>query len=150
MKLQAKDFRIGNFVEYDNRVFEIDSISNDFPTLNSIEFGVGVVDWNNLQPITLTENWLLDFGFELYDYEPNEESDECPDFIYMSYKINPPNKLYYYTITNTPGDGGYFDFCIKVPFAEYVMLNSIQYVHQLQNLYFALSGEELQIKDNGK
>ena len=96
--------------------------------------------------LPLTEEWLLKAGFELYDYEPNEEGDEFPDFIYMSYKITPPEKLYYYTITNTPEDGGYFDFCIKVQFADYVMLSTLQYVHQLQNLYFALTGKELEFK----
>jgi hypothetical protein len=29
---------------------------------------------------------------------------------------------------------------------HYINLNHIQYVHQLQNLYFALTGEELNIK----
>lgn len=99
---------------------------------------------NEYSPIPLTEEWLLKAGFELYNYEPNEEGDEFPDFIYMSYKLTPPEKLYYYTITNTPEEGGYFDFCIKVQFADYVMLSTIQYVNQLQNLYFALTGKELE------
>lgn len=59
MKLNHKEFRVGNLVEYDGRVFEIDSVSEVLPTLNTIEFGIGVVDWNNLKPIPLNEDWLV-------------------------------------------------------------------------------------------
>lgn len=142
MKLQAKDFRIGNFVEYDNRVFEIDSISNDFPTLNSIEFGVGVVDWNNLQPIPLTENWLLDFGFEVKNFDYTTPISECK---VVTLTLIPHDEQHSsLTVCVTQKDEDFFEV------NENVILSDISFVHQLQNLFFALSGEELQIKDNGK
>lgn len=61
MKLEAKDLRIGNLVKYDNREFSIHTIAKEFPTLDTTEFGIGVVDWNNLEPIELTEEWLIKF-----------------------------------------------------------------------------------------
>jgi hypothetical protein len=155
--IQANELRIGDWIaDRGGKEWQIESwecsnkVSAKEPEFNLPSFSFRVhpmteyVDY--LQPIPITEEWLLKAGFELYDYEPNEEGDEFPDFIYMSYKITPPEKLYYYTITNTPEDGGYFDFCIKVQFADYVMLSSIQHVHQLQNLYFALTGKELEFK----
>jgi hypothetical protein len=117
-ELKANEFRIGNFVEYDNRIFEIDVISDIYPTLNTPIFGIGVVDWNNIKPIPLTEELLLKFGFKKCDL------------------------------------GG---FSIKTDKYEYIEFNSvlfcwvngtkkpIKYVHQLQNLYFALTSEELTI-----
>ena len=45
MKLmKAEEFRIGNWVEHDNRYFKIHSIAKVFTTLDTIEFGIGVVD----------------------------------------------------------------------------------------------------------
>jgi len=51
--------RSGNYIMYDNRYFQIYSISDEFPTLNTIEFGIGVVDWNNISPIPITEELLV-------------------------------------------------------------------------------------------
>jgi len=140
--MNTKEVRVGNFVL--NHKKEATKVVQTL--MDSLGGAINGWDETNFDPIPLTEEWLLKAGFELYNYEPNEEGDEFPDFIYMSYKITPPEKLYYYTITNTPEDGGYYDFCVKVQFADYVMLNSIQYVHQLQNLYFALTGKELEFK----
>jgi len=42
----------------------IHSLSEELPTLDTSEFGIGVVDWNNLKPIELTEEWLINLGFE--------------------------------------------------------------------------------------
>lgn len=140
--INTNEVRVGNFVL--NHKKEPTKVMQTL--MDNIGGAINGWDETNFDPIPLTEEWLLKAGFELYDYEPNEEGDEFPDFIYMSYKITPPEKLYYYTITNTPEDGGYFDFCIKVQFADYVMLSTLQYVHQLQNLYFALTGKELEFK----
>jgi hypothetical protein len=112
--MKATELRIRNYVSYDNRIFQIDSISDLYPTLNTIEFGIGVVDWNNIQPIRLTEDWLLMLGFE-------------------------------------EGNKGYYakgDVVISVEGEVYfgeteTWIASIYYVHSLQNLYFALIGQEI-------
>jgi hypothetical protein len=70
-----------------------------------------------LKPIELTEEWLQKFGFELYDSVEFRHFYRKNDFdLNQDYQ---------------PID---FD-CIE-----------IKYVHQLQNLYFALTGKELEIK----
>ena len=82
--------------------------------------------WCN--PIPLTEEWLLKFGFEK--------------------TLNQYKKL---TLSNKIG-------CDNIPFIILFLDNqyqyddlrfrtNIEYVHQLQNLFFALTGEELTIKD---
>lgn len=74
-------------------------------------------DLEDLQPIPLTEQWLLKFGFE---------SSRCK-FWWNLGKFLLKNR-------NT-----YFGFIGSEIIAK------IEYVHQLQNLYFALTGEELEI-----
>lgn len=118
--MNAKDFRIGNLVEYDNRIFEIDTIAEEFPTLNTDEFGIGVVSWANIKPIPLTEDWLLKFGFK---------------------KINHIYGYYFWSLSK-----GKIDiYEKKTTFRGYSVLH-IEHVHQLQNLYYALTGEELNLK----
>lgn len=120
MKLNHKEFRIGNLVEYDGRVFEIDSVSEVLPTLNTIEFGIGVVDWNNLKPIPLTEDWLVRFGFEVYEFDHKENQYRFKERLIVI------------------RDGCFIDYGSSV---------SIKYVHTLQNLIFALTGTELTLTD---
>ena len=124
MKLNHKEFRIGNLVEYDGRVFEIDSVSEVLPTLNTIEFGIGVVDWNNLKPIPLNEDWLVRFGFEKPAHSWNGDKFHLSEW--DSYPLN---------------------WCVAMNKNGAVLVEKLKYVHQLQNLYFALTGTELTLKD---
>jgi hypothetical protein len=110
----STEVRIGNLVEFENRIFEIDVIANEFPTLNTSEFGIGVVDWNNIKPIPLTEEWLVKFEWQLIG--------KITYFINSYFSIDKFGHVYYSN--------------------DYTGLN-IDYVHQLQNLYFALTGTEL-------
>lgn len=81
--------------------------------------------------VPLTEEWLIKFGFSLrgddvYEYDQLKIelviwSDADPQF--LPKKIN-GNALPYYR-----------------------SMKAIDYVHQLQNLYFALTGEELTVKE---
>ena len=118
--MKAKNYRIGNLVKYDNRVFEIDTIAKVFPTLNTTEFGIGVVDWDNIKPIILTEKWLIKFGFEKQRFCA-KKGIQC-QYKKNKIKLDISNSgIVYLSYKNTP-------------------LNS---VHQLQNLYFALTQKEL-------
>ena len=114
--MKANELRIGNFVETKrgiSKVFVL-TIDNVVETENK-EYDV--------KPIPLTEEWLLKFGFEEYEFE-----DEI-----FGYVLN---------------DFGYvneFQFMIRIfiDFEGILIQKPIKYVHQLQNLYFALTGEEL-------
>lgn len=82
-----------------------------------------------LFPIPLTEEWLLKFGFE------------DVTGVYYTLHISPDFKLLlipadgFYPQLNKADENGW----------QSVSLNKIEFVHQLQNLYFALTGEELLI-----
>ncbi len=133
MTEQSKDFRIGNLVKYDNRIFEIDSISDVFPTLNTAEFGIGVVGWNDLCLIPLTSELLVKYGFVFTNgnnkygwyLEISKNRTLCwchskeisMEFDYDDHDFN----------------GTLFDF-------------NCEYIHQLQNLYFVLTNKELTLK----
>ena len=86
---------------------------------------VGIIDpedeyfFSYFEPIELTEEWLIKFG---------HESSFIPDL----YEIG---KLSFYI------DDG---ICWIDVFGDSI---EIKYVHQLQNLYFALTGKELTIKE---
>lgn len=88
------------------------------------------VNWDG-EP--LTEEWLIKFGFEdttkkLYHPAPNHKAFE---FNHVHIKVyndrQHGNKTWYY---------------------DQVLIDAkIEHVHQLQNLYFALTGSELTIKE---
>lgn len=116
--MKARELRIGNLVNYQTAEGDI---------------LVARIDWQDLKwiskahsAIPLTEEWLLKFGFEEYEFE-----DEI-----FGYVLN---------------DFGYvneFQFMIRIfiDFEGILIQKPIKFVHQLQNLYFALTGEELTIK----
>jgi hypothetical protein len=81
------------------------------------------------KPIPLNEDWLVKFGFAQY---------KDPESIYYSKEFE-----------------GLFNFDLRRSFGfpNFIwefndMPLFVDYVHQLQNLYFALTGEELTIKTN--
>lgn len=79
-----------------------------------------IEDFMQYQPILLTEEWLFKFGFEKVNHIQLGEL-----FILQWLRIKP-----------------------KYMFAQWrgASVGKIEYVHQLQNLYFALTGEELIFK----
>lgn len=115
--MKATELRIGNYVH-----------SN----LTKITYQVDVDDIKNInddpvvaKPIPLTEQWLKDFGFEMYDYGALKD-----DFQIKLFKYG--HTTYHRNTIEMDGAKGNWCYITK-----------IMYVHQLQNLYFALTGEEL-------
>lgn len=133
--MKANELRIGNWV-FDklNKVSQIEHISKDgeikYSTILYEYDGASYIDIDTAKPIPLTEEWLLKFGFEINpekiidDKETNEY--RCNDFTMVI-----QNGKFYAT------NGG----------IELISELSIEYVHQLQNLCFALTGEELIMKE---
>lgn len=136
--IKANDLRIGNFVlDRGNKILTIDrfwgnKIECDIKGMpDKSESGVQVYlhpfteDIDCLIPIPLTEEWLLKLGFE---YRKEILFDG-----WYSKLIN------YNSIRIFKDENGFFKY--------YSSITYIQHVHQLQNLYFALTGEELTIKE---
>lgn len=120
--IEAKQLRIGNWVNFDNRNWLINSVTKDFPYLETIEFGFGIVEYRNIEPIPLTPEILEKCGFD----PTSKGFFKHPNWYNVSLKY----------IRGT--------YSLRFNFTDIVATN-IDYVHQLQNLYFALTGEELTI-----
>ena len=126
--MKANELRIGNWVNDGFSTIELEAI--DFVVMSDAPEGL------SLKPLPITEQWLVDFGFE--------KTDDYGDQIYYELK--------------TEGSRGYY---VCFDHEEWVFGLSVrnectcliydephfQYVHQLQNLYFALTGEELTLKE---
>ena len=137
--MEAKELRIGNlvkcnpkfskevstFVEYDDEIVKIKHISEKETEWWSMGCHI-----TQLIPIPLTEEWLLKFGFELNDdaYLKTEgrQSISIPRF----------NK-----------DDDFYILYQEDVGCGYNPLRYLDYVHELQNLYFALTGKELTLKE---
>lgn len=99
--MKTNELRIGNLVEKNNEMFEV-----DFITIRMA---------HNYNPILLTEERLLNFGFE---------------------KI----------ISVWYGIGNFrINTSFDIEWGGKWMGIRLKYVHQLQNLYFALTGKELEL-----
>jgi hypothetical protein len=138
--MKANELRIGNLIYgiYENIEDEADDTGNQIKEV--VEF-IGYDPWQNFfwvegsintefyesfEPIPLTEEWLVKFGFEKLWYDDN--GMKLP-----YYRLNKNDYVF---------DLDY-EFCATRDDAGYIYLKS---VHQLQNLYFALTGEELELK----
>jgi len=116
--MKATELRLGNLVLYNN---EQTHIINGY---DIADLDIDPIE-DSFTPIPLTEEWLLKFGFEKNDWKEI-------------------GKLFYYGwakdsfLIESTRDNTFF--CLDGK-PETV----IKYVHQLQNLYFALTGEELKI-----
>lgn len=116
--MKSNKLRIGNYVEFADSVYKV----------NHHTFSILAREKENhkYKPIPLTEEWLLKFGCV--------ESHKGEDF------VNYWNQGKDFSIDIV--DGEIFNYRLY----ERYRTKSITYVHQLQNLYFALTGEELTIK----
>ena len=81
-----------------------------------------------IKPIPLTEDWLLKFGF-------NGSKEEFMFGNNNTHRLTFVNDIsgWQHRIVSLSGNTAIYDATIK-------------HVHQMQNLYFALTGEELTIK----
>ena len=114
--MKSSELRIGNYVYFHGDVEEINMVD-----------GYGIIGREEqpscpieeFEPIPLTEEWLLKFGFEKNDNN---------QFILMEGSVD---ILFNKDLNGWTCDGINFS------------INMTEHVHQLQNLYFALTGEEL-------
>ena len=112
--MKENELRIGNYV---------------YPDKTSIEYikviAQDLLNTKFLEPILLTEEWLLKFGFEDNEY--------TFDLIANKKKLS-------FTWSSRIVSTGYRKGLSMKKYRH------IEYVHQLQNLYFALTNKELTIQ----
>jgi hypothetical protein len=122
--MKAHDLRVGNlFRDRSGKVLRLDFWDNMKPAQRVFIEGQEVhpltEDLEYCQPIPLTEEWLLKFGFE---------KNHNNQFILMKGSVD---ILFNKDLNGWTCDGMNFS------------INQTLYVNQLQNLYFALTGLEL-------
>jgi hypothetical protein len=127
--MKANELRICSWVKHPAAVW---SHRTEVQGYGYVEFQWEEHDWagiaectinlEDVKPIPLTEEWMLKFGFEYSDLNGDSGLWKIPPFqIYGKYN----QFLYDYRL-------------------------DVNYVHQLQNLYFALTYEELQTDESDK
>jgi hypothetical protein len=115
MSIRENELRVGVYILYCEKVFQVDA------ECINMHWGDDLDD--AYRPIPLTKEWLLMFGFE----------KQIDDYYYFY--------GYYASFdADLPMWFGQEGCCQKETIKE-----NIKYVHQLQNLWFALTGEELTI-----
>jgi len=141
MSIKASELRIGNLVCPDD-ISVVTAIRNngfiDIETIASPEDDYCTKVIEDIKPIPLSEEWLLKFGFdkfEGYDFE-TKHLKLVPVYIKDDVPIMLSGGQYWYVIRQY--DGGTSD-----PYEAQIEIHT---VHQLQNLYTSLVGEELTIK----
>ncbi len=127
--MRANELRIGNLLRFQAtnetvKVLGINAHESNNGIYNTISFKKDINLYCEqvklLSPIPLTEAWLVIFGFK--------------DINNKSFKLLKHN---HHDIIFRIFDGGAISYCEK---NEYVLVKS---VHHFQNLYFALTQEEL-------
>lgn len=126
--MKANELRIGNYVMFQglNRPFRVSIIDT---TETETE--------TKAMPIPLTEDWLLKFGFDKSDNDLYKlllmKNDDFQSDLWARSESG-------LKISLTCSQGDY-------PEQTTFTFDYLKYVHQLQNLYFALTGRELIIKE---
>jgi hypothetical protein len=131
--MEAKELRIGNLVNekwWDTTIGEYEYslviVSAIYPTHIRCQDD-HAYDFEDCQPIPLTEEWLFELGFK-----KEGESN------FYKKNINQKGRIW----INIRVDGGVG--CEIGTLAGYSAgFVDCKHIHQLQNLYFALTGEEL-------
>jgi hypothetical protein len=115
--MEAKELRIGNFITSKSSSTYWEINIDDLILINE--------NPSHYLPIPITEEWLLKFGFikdaVLFSITENDEHKSV-------FSIQYDNHLEVFKI---PITGFWYE---------------IKYIHQLQNLYFALTNQELTLK----
>ncbi len=131
MKINASELRIGNWIERNGKQYKASALTI---------FCIG----KGHQPILLTEEWIIKLGF-YSEGEGNEGGIMIHNQFIRNYKyelkcfVNFEDfvwlQLFICEVGIHPNDS-----------QSSFIPNKIKFVHQLQNLFFALTGEELKIK----
>jgi hypothetical protein len=130
--MKVHELRIGNFLQDSKaHVCRVIELRNDEISAPVIQ---GALTYLPVEPILLTEEWLLKFGFE--------KTDDYGDQIYYEPKDR-DKRNYYICFDHDEISFGLsvFGNCTNLIYdAEH-----LQYVHQFQNLYYSLTGIELSV-----
>ena len=118
--IRASELRIGNYVQLEGlkRPIRVSIIDTTETSTDT-----------KAKPIPLTEEWLVNFGFSREVKVGSEMGTDGVEF-----------RVYHFDVLTFNTNHGWW---YKV---QRMNDTPLEYVHQLQNFYFALTGKELTLK----
>jgi hypothetical protein len=128
--MKVNELRVGNILEWNKENFNVCVIYND-----KIENELYCKHLSELHPVELTEEWLLWFGFI-------KELDGVFSKYRNNYKSDTSKVSIQWVDYSATGESysGYVFFYGKFYDGDFIWIN---HVHQLQNLYYLITGKEL-------
>jgi hypothetical protein len=129
----ANEIRLGNYVFHCKQVLCMDYNAMHDTYIDN--------DFDELEPIQLTEDWVLKFGFE------EVKGSDCDFKLQIQKNIGGGNPEFDIWVDFGEEDGdGRLPMSIQIVSQDSEWLRTkVKHVHELQNLYFSLTGEELEI-----
>ena len=127
--MEVTELRIGSWINTIEGPHQIKAMSEEGLMATSIMTGGDLLAW--AEPIPLTEEWLFKLGFIKYEGE-----------MYLSLETGDPRWYLCASYQNR-----FADICQLGNLGALWRFQNIEYVHQLQNLYFTLTGNELTIHE---
>lgn len=131
--IKANDLRLGNALHYQS---SDGSISVCILDLDGLKFAIESPSKFNMHysPINLTEEILILLGFSNEDYNAG----------YMGIDFKSGNMILDFVLCKPKSKGDWNDcFTYDLEFHRFV---SVEYVHELQNLYYVITGNELPLQ----
>lgn len=133
--MKAEELRIGNWVYNSTTRNNMQVYPMMIPQLYNIEKEYGSLKDSNIKPISLSEEILVKCGFTKVTLDSNNPEEGH----YYSLRLLDDK---YCDISLVGGDkNGIFEVYL-FPYENI----RFQYLHQLQNLFHALTGKELEVK----
>jgi hypothetical protein len=129
--MKAEDLRVGNYINYEQTTHELVSLNKDYCSSiwlrdkNKIKLLTNH-SYKSIKPIPLTEQWLIDFGYE-YSEGREIESSGFEEWYKDGVFLGNYNNEHY----------------IIEMFDQYGINTPIKHVHQLQNIHYFSTNKEL-------
>lgn len=140
--MKENELRIGNYVSV--------TPHNEYDILqiNQSELGSLIMmnTWERINQIPLTEEWLLRFGYELWDEKIVVNEYESYKR-YVNYNLLGTSNHEVHIITSTYGNTNHVEYATSIDKDQRQYNWRMDYVHDLQNATFKETGIELTLKN---
>ena len=133
--MKANELRVTNFVNYKSKFLPVMMIGIDSVFLVDRDGNELTVRFKDIEPILLTEEWLGKFGFDDSGYKSG--------YIGIDFKSGGTTLDFVLTKPGVMGEWSK-EYSFELRNNRF---KNIESVHQLQNLFFALSGKELEFSE---
>lgn len=124
--MKANELRIGNLIYQDSHISKVIALNDIGIVSEIIEKSEQTTNSARKAPIPLNEDWLIRFGFE----------PEYEDFVFLDQETGIELEASWISRLVSTGEKRGWNI---------VNYSHVKHVHELQNLYFTLTGEELEL-----